>query len=234
MFTACCSKAKCQWTRAIRGDNSQVRLHVGFFLFFFFQKVTLLWTNMFCKSKQWIIHSEVQRRTKFTWKLHSAFQQRSQTVRTYAKHKVREDRKKKKIMWYLFRRSVRGIQYRSSRTRSGSSPPCRRRCFGTGCSGTVWEAPWSRRVWPPWPSGSLPGVARPCSGRRWTDPGCSPRSRSWATPSTPRWGTPGPSCSPADPRGKGCRPGPGSRSRRAPCRQCAGCWWRWCLQKLIN
>lgn len=131
---------------------------------------------------------------------------------------------------YLFHTSARGTRSRSSRTRSGSSPPGRRRCFGTGCSGTVWEAPWSRRVWPPWPSGSLPGVARPYSGRRWTDPGCSPRSRSWATPSTPRWGTPGPSCFPADPRGKGCHPGPGSRSRRGPCRQCVGCWWRWCLK----
>lgn len=134
-------------------------------------------------------------------------------------HKMRQ-----KQQSYLFHRSVPGIQSRSSRTHSGSSPLYRSHCFGRGCSNTVWEAPSSRRAWPRQPSGPRPGAGHPYSVRQWIDPGCSPRSRSWVVLSTPRWGTPAPFCSLADPRGRDCHPSPGSHFLRGLCRQYGGCW----------
>lgn len=137
----------------------------------------------------------------------------------------------KLVKSYLVRRNAPGSQSQSSHTRSGSSLPCRRRCFDRGCSSTVWEAPWSRRAWPRPPSGSRRGAGRPYSVHRWTDPECSPRSRSWAMPSTPRWGTPSPACSPVNLPGKDCHLSPGSHFLQGPCKQYAGCWWKWCLKK---
>lgn len=132
---------------------------------------------------------------------------------------------------YLVRRSAPGSQSQSSRTRSGSSLLCRRHCFDRGCSSTVWEAPWSRKAWPRLPSGSRQGGGRPYSVHRWTDPECSPHSRSWVTPSTPRWGTPAPACFLVDLQGKDCHLSPGSRFLQGLCKQYAECWWKWCLKK---
>lgn len=133
-------------------------------------------------------------------------------------------------MSYLVRRSAPGSQSQSSRIHSGSSLLCRRRCFDRGCSSTVWEAPWSRRAWHRLPSGSRRGGGRPYSVHRWTDPECSPHSRSWVTLSTPRWGTPALACSLVDLQGRDCHLSPGSHFLQEPCKQYAECWWKWCLK----
>ncbi len=86
---------------------------------------------------------------------------------------------------HLSRRSVPGTHSLSSRTRSGSSPPCRCRCAGRGWTGTVWAALWSTKASPPLPSGPQPVAGCLCSARPQTGLWCSPRNRSSTEPSTP-------------------------------------------------
>lgn len=130
----------------------------------------------------------------------------------------------------LFRRIGRGIRSRSSRTRIGSSPLCRCRCSGRGCSGTVWAALWSRKVWPPRPSAPRRCAWYLYSGRPWTGPARSQRSHNSAEPSTPPSGTPGHLGPQADHPDTEHRPGPESHSLRERCRVCAQSLLRWYLK----
>lgn len=131
----------------------------------------------------------------------------------------------------LFHRIGRGIRSRSSRTRIGSSPLCRCRCSGRGCSGTVWAALWNRKAWPPRPSVPQRCAGYLYSGRPWTGPERSPRSRNSAKPSTPLWGRPDQLGPQEDHPDTEHHPGPESHSLQEHCRVCAQSWLRWYLKK---
>lgn len=117
----------------------------------------------------------------------------------------------------------------SSRTRNGSSPPCKCRCLDTGCSGTALEVPSNRTASPPQPSGPPLSAGCLCSGRPWTDPARSPHSRSSAARSRPPWGRSAQRDPLAGLPGRVCHPSPGSRSHREHCREYGSSWPRWCL-----